>query len=161
MGLFQNMRCKVGSHLGEWKYGTDRKCDQSRRCANCGKISSRVSHGWGEWGWADPGNQKSCKSVRKCGRCDKVEREERHNREWRYTLDVMNDREDGDDIGLKVMATAARALIEAYSKCEQRYVCLRCGDSGISTRKYHDWKYGDTSIRVCARCGTHEEYEEH
>lgn len=166
MGYFQDLRCKIGSHTGDWDYDRPRECDQSRRCTNCGYVSTRARHRWGEWDWEDPDNLKSCDSVRRCGRCDDAEYETRHRLEWRYALDVMGDLSDVDGLGWQLMAAATRSLQENYGKCQQVMACRRCGYyDGSSRRTFHDWgdwrlsQYDDTSVHICARCGEREESE--
>jgi len=167
MGRFQDMRCKVGSHTGEWDYDGYRECGQTRRCTNCSAVSTRVRHNWGEWNWADPDDRTNCESVRECSRCDGTDYETRHNLEWRYTLDVMGDASNAKGLGEALLAATARAMQESYAKCQQVMACRRCGYFDMSaSRTFHDWgdwrlsQYGDASVHVCARCGEREESEE-
>lgn len=158
------MRCKVGSHTGEWEFDHYRECDQTRRCGNCGTVSTRVRHNWGEWDWADPDDSRSCESVRECRRCDSTDRETRHNLQWRYILDVIRDPSEAESFGEAFAAAAVRAMQESYGRCQQVLACRRCGYFDMSAlRTEHDWgdwqpsQYRDTSRRACTRCGNREE----
>jgi hypothetical protein len=157
------MRCGVGSHQGDWEYDSYGECAQTRRCSNCKALSTRVRHSWGNWQWVDPDDITSCESVRECSRCNGTQHESRHDLEWAYTLDIMGEPSDEDGLGLKLAAAASRALVESYTKCEQRMSCRRCRHCDYSaSRTFHDWgdwqpsRRDDTSIRVCARCGERE-----
>lgn len=164
MGIFQNARCRVGSHTGEWTYDRYGACDQTRTCTNCSTESERTRHSFGGWEWVDPADPASCRSSRECSRCGKDETEDRHTHEWRYYRDFLEARlrDSGETATFK--GVLIQVAIEVEPKCKQRLICPRCGDVGMSAERVeHDWgawqpgRGGSVSVRSCERCGTREE----
>jgi hypothetical protein len=159
MGFFKNARCGIGVHSGDWEYDRYGACDQSRRCTNCGKDSSRVRHQYGGWGYVEPANEDSCFSERTCGRCDDRETEDRHQLAWRNHRDVVADVARRGPLAVQLLGVMAHSGIPA---CEQVMACGRClYFTTTSTLTSHDWGSWRAdgrggSERVCRECGERE-----
>jgi hypothetical protein len=76
------LRCNLGMHQGTWEYDYSRSCDQSRRCANCGTVSTRVRHNFSAWEFVDDRDEPNCASERTCDRCDDTETDYKHEYQW-------------------------------------------------------------------------------
>jgi hypothetical protein len=160
--LFDQGKCALGFHTGDWRYVKDQQCEQIQVCSRCKAKTRQVVHIWQPWRYLA---SELCEMSRKCGRC----REEEKKVEHTWTAPVYE--APGSCVKVRPCSRCREKSsagvthkwdswsYESHGQCTQVSTCSRCGTIGMEKKISHDWgdwyksKFYAAPVRVCRRCG--------